>query len=157
MNPNIVISDLDGTIAFCEHRRHWLDKEQHPELSPDERWRRFFAECAKDSPNLPVITRLQDLAKDGFRIEIFSARSDEVRPQTLEWLRKHGLIHGVHYQRLRMREAGDFTPDEILKRSWIEEYDLSKIECVFDDRPKVIRMWRDLGLEVIDCGDGVEF
>jgi hypothetical protein len=45
-----------------------------------------------------------------------------------------------------MRAAGDFTPDEELKWQWIAEYDLSMIMCVFDDRTKVVQMWRSLGL-----------
>ena len=54
-NPKIVIADLDGTIALIEHRRHWLDVSKHPDLLSDERWRKFFAECVNDKPNLPVI------------------------------------------------------------------------------------------------------
>lgn len=41
----IVISDLDGTIADIEHRRHWLNERRHLEMTPEDRWRRFFAEC----------------------------------------------------------------------------------------------------------------
>ena len=149
-NPRIVIADLDGTIALIEHRRHWLDKEQHPELSSDERWRRFFAECPNDLPNWPVIRMLQSLRWDWYDIHIFSGRSDEVQDQTLTWLKKFN----VHYQHLRMRSAGDFTPDEELKRQWIEEYDLSQILCVFDDRDKVVRMWRDLGLTCFQVAPG---
>jgi hypothetical protein len=55
----IVIADLDGTIALIDHRRHWLDKDRHPELTSDERWGRFFAECVSDTPNLPVIQTLK--------------------------------------------------------------------------------------------------
>jgi len=55
-----------------------------------------------------------------------------------------------------MRAAGDFTPDEELKRQWIAEYNLSLILCVFDDRPKVIWMWKSLGLFVFNWGDGEE-
>ena len=31
------------------------------------------------------------------------------------------------------------------------------IFMVFDDRPSVIRMWRENGVKVVDVGDGVEF
>lgn len=55
MEKRIVIADLDGAIALIDHRRHWLDKEKHPKLTSDERWRRFFAEPHKDPPNIPVI------------------------------------------------------------------------------------------------------
>ena len=57
-NPKIVIADLDGTIALIEHRRHWLDAEGHPDMTSDERWRTFFAQCHGDLPNWPVICEL---------------------------------------------------------------------------------------------------
>src|SRR5215470_9607918 len=151
--PNIVIADLDGTIALIDHRRHWLDAEHHPELTSDERWRKFFAESVNDQPNGPVIHTLQALQCAGYYIHIFSARSDEVQEQTIDWIE----AFNVPYDHLRMRAAGDFTPDEELKRQWIEEYKLEDILCIFDDRPKVIRMWKGLGLFVFNCGDGEEF
>ena len=46
--PNIVIADIDGTIALIEYRRHWLDAERHPEMTADERWRKFFVQCFGD-------------------------------------------------------------------------------------------------------------
>jgi hypothetical protein len=151
--PYIVIADLDGTIALIEHRRHWLDKEKDLGLTSDERWRHFFAECHLDLPNLPVISTLRSLFREGYEIHIFSGRSDEVYSTTLDWLANNNMP----FKSLRMRPAGDFTPDEELKRQWIQEYDLSQILCVFDDRPKVIRMWKELGLFVFNCGNSDEF
>jgi hypothetical protein len=63
--PNIVIADLDGTIAPIDHRRHWFDAERHPEVTSDERWRTFFAQCNGDLPNWPVIWTLQALQMAG--------------------------------------------------------------------------------------------
>jgi hypothetical protein len=148
--PNIVIADLDGTIALIDHRRHWLDSDRHPEMTVDERWRKFFAECFNDQPNQPVIQTLKALRRDGHYIHIFSARSDEVQEQTIDWLE----AFNVPYDHLKMRAAGDFTPDEDLKRQWIAEYDLSMILCVFDDRTKVVNMWRSLGLTCFQVAPG---
>jgi hypothetical protein len=53
-----------------------------------------------------------------------------------------------------MRPAGDFTKDEILKESWIKEYDLSEILCVFDDRSCVVEMWRRQGLTCFQVAPG---
>jgi hypothetical protein len=148
--PHIVIADLDGTIALIERRRHWLNKDQHPELTSDERWRNFFAACPKDRPNIPVIRTLRALRWSWYDIHIFSGRSDEVQDQTLTWLDKFN----VPFQLLKMRPAGDFTPDEELKRQWIQEYDLAQILCVFDDRQKVVDMWRELGLTCFQVAPG---
>src|SRR5687767_8336970 len=86
MEKRIVIADLDGTIALIDHRRHWLDKERHPDLTSDERWRRFYAGCVSDLPNWPVIHTLRALRWSRYDIHIFSGRSDEVQDQTLTWL-----------------------------------------------------------------------
>ena len=47
-----------------------------------------------------------------------------------------------------MREKGDHRGDEIVKK---EIYDnqikpIYDVMCVFDDRDKVVKMWRDEGL-----------
>ena len=149
-NPKIVIADLDGTIALIEHRRHWLDAEQHPELTSDERWRKFFADCVDDEPNWPVIHTLHGLVATGRKVVIFSGRSDEVFKQTNSWLYRYD----VPFNHLRMRRAGDLTKDEILKEFWIQEYDLSEILCVFDDRSCVVEMWRRLGLSCFQVAPG---
>jgi hypothetical protein len=148
--PKIVIADLDGTIALIEHRRHWLDAERHPDMTSDERWRKFFAGNINDQPNWPVIWTLQALQTAGYYIHVFSGRSDEVREQTVDWLE----AFNVPYNHLRMRAASDFTPDEELKRQWIVEYDLAMILCVFDDRQKVVDMWRSLGLACFQVAPG---
>lgn len=152
MKPSIVIADLDGTIALIDHRRHWLDPEQHPELGTDERWRKFFADCVYDEPNKPVIAALGALADAGYRIHIFSGRSDEVKEETLAWLKNWGVV----YHSIRMRPAGDFTPDEQMKFEWFKEgYHPEDILCVFDDRDKVVRMWRVvLGLTCFQVAPG---
>ena len=148
--PNIVLADLDGTIALIDHRRHWLDKERHPDMTSDERWRKFFVESVKDQPNRPVIYTLQALQNAGYYIHIFSGRSDEVREQTIDWIE----AFDVPCHHLRMRAASDFTPDEELKRQWIAEYKLEHILCVFDDRKKVVDMWRSLGLTCFQVAPG---
>lgn len=152
-SPNVVIFDLDGTLADVEHRRHWLDPAQHAGMAQDERWRRFFADCVHDTPRERVVAAAKALFEAGLQVVILSARSDEVKRETLAWLHKHG----IPFDELRMRKAGDRTPDETLKSQWLADFDPADILCVFDDRPVVIRMWRAAGLLVADCGDGKEF
>lgn len=97
-----------------------------------------------------MIWTLQALQTAGYYIHVFSGRSDEVREETIDWLD----TFDSPYDHLRMRSAGDFTPDEILKRQWIEEYDLADILCIFDDRAKVVQMWRELGLSCFQVAPG---
>lgn len=131
----LYIFDLDGTIAHTGHRQHYLDDN----IPPD--WDGFFAACVDDTPIFSVIELMRDLRETGARIEIWSGRSDAVRPQTVKWLDDKN----VPYDRLLMREHGDYTADEVLKMSWLGAL-TDPPDAVFDDRDKVVKMWRDQGL-----------
>lgn len=130
-----IIFDLDGTLADVTHRRPLLDP-------PQRNWDAFFAACGDDAPIRPIITVARDiLAAGGHRIEIWSGRSDKVRAETEEWLGRYGL-DGVP---LRMRPNGDNTPDDQLKEMWLLAEDAAP-DMVFDDRDKVVAMWRRHGI-----------
>ena len=47
-----------------------------------------------------------------------------------------------------MREEKDHRPDDIVKEEIYHKYieDKYNIVCVFDDRDKVVKMWREQGL-----------
>ena len=58
---------------------------------------------------------------------------------------------------LRMRKQGDYTPDEVLKKQWFDElstHDRMRLMCVFDDRDKVVKMWRDEGVACFQVAPG---
>ncbi|HDM8185508.1 TPA: hypothetical protein P0E26_002205 [Vibrio harveyi] len=144
-----VIVDLDGTLALNKHRSHFIDKFSG--RKPD--WVAYFEACDKDLPNHPVIEAVNALKAQGNRVHIFSARGDIVRDKTVKWL----SLHGVQYDDLTMREMDTYTADEILKRFWLLDlYPNYKndILCVFDDRDKVVKMWRELGLICFQVAEG---
>ena len=46
---------------------------------------------------------------------------------------------------IRMRRSGDFTPDERLKEMWYSDMafdDQQRLVATFDDRQRVVDMWR---------------
>lgn len=142
---NVIIADLDGTIALIEHRRHFVEGKS-------KQWRRFFKACPDDSPNQPVIDLLKTMDAAGYTIKIFSGRSDAVRNETVAWLK----AHEVPYASLLMRKDGDFTPDEELKCHWLHSKPNLKnqIHFVLDDRQKVVDMWRNQGLTCLQVAPG---
>jgi phosphoglycolate phosphatase-like HAD superfamily hydrolase len=141
---NIVLFDLDGTLALIEHRLHFIEGKKD--------WRKFFAACKDDLPNVPIIEVLRGLHKQGYRIWIVSGRSDEVKKETLDWLGKHAIPH----ERLIMRSFGDRTSDDVLKRSWLVKDLIPKdqVLMVFDDRDTVVAMWRAQGLVCAQVAPG---
>ena len=147
----MIIFDLDGTLADCEHRRHFVDGTRS---TPD--WKSFYEACDEDEPIEAVSKIFDDLAVDN-EIEIWSGRCESVREKTLEWFCNYIPYSG---QKIKMRPIGDNTPDDQLKERWLDEVvrENRTIEFVFDDRPKVVRMWRRRGIFVFDCNQsGKEF
>ena len=150
----LYLFDLDGTIALNGHREHFVTNpfDGDPTWKPD--WPAFFKACVDDVPNVPIINLMLDLCDAGVRsasaeVWIVSGRSDEVETETRDWL----LKFGVPYDNLMMREEGDFTPDDELKKSWFEG-GVEDIAMVFDDRDKVVKMWRDLGVVCAQVAPG---
>jgi hypothetical protein len=63
---------------------------------------------------------------------------------------------GVPGEALHMRAHGDNRPDHVVKRELYRRRIKSryKVTAVLDDRMKVVRMWRGLGLTVLQVADG---
>lgn len=141
MKTLTVIFDLDGTLALIDKRRALAAK-------PDGKinWKTFFApeNIQLDEPNIPVIKTFQAMKAAGFRVGIFSGRDSISRKETESWLAEMGIAPDF----FRMRPQGTFTPDDVLKKEWLDQEigDGHEIMCVFDDRDKVVRMWRDNGI-----------
>ena len=175
-----VIVDLDGTLALNEHRRHLVEisiamNAWHATLSEQDKidllgwsndelkryfvnqtawkpkWNEFFDECDKDLPNKPLI-QLIDYLSSHCQIFVMSGRSDRVKDKTLKWLEDHK----VYFEFIIMREEGDYTPDEQLKALWVERngFTPENVLCVFDDRQKVVDMWRSKGFSCFQVAPG---
>ena len=147
-----VIFDLDGTLALIDDRRKISTK---PNGKID--WDIFFdpKNIDLDKPNLPVIQVLKMFKQQGFRIVILSGRLKTTKDATKRWL----VLNGVPFDVLKMRPDNNsfkFTPDDELKQWWLDTLfsDTSEIFAVFDDRQKVVDMWRRNGLTCFQVADG---
>ena len=138
--PSCYIVDVDGTLAEVTNRSHY-------DYSPGA--------VLTDSPRMNVIRTVQSLSRDkGIEIIFVSGREDICREDTAKWLETHA---GLHW--LLMRKAGDTRNDTIIKREIYEEHIKGRynvLGCI-DDRPRVLREWRKLGLTTFDVGKGYEF
>lgn len=167
----LYIFDLDGTLALIDHRRELVQGEKTD-------WKAFFAACTRDAPNLPVINTMDNILRSGCEVQIFSGRSDEVLDETIQWLAEHTPLIpyevksltparvGFYYRdrsfnnlqhTLRMRKAGDYTPDYVLKKKWLDEMSVAefrRLVAVFDDRDPVVKMWRDAGVACFQVAPG---
>lgn len=132
-----VVFDLDGTLADISHRVHHV-------RGGNRNYDAFFAACSDDLPNRPVVAALNAHWDAGHRVEIWSARSDKVRAETVEWL----IAQKIDPRLLvNMRSASDQTRDVELKRSWLHAlHPDERPDLVYDDRQSVVDMWRSEGL-----------
>ena len=155
MNKPLYIFDIDGTLALIGHRVHLLDDKQN-----SSRWKEFYKECDKDRPNKGVIRVMDSLRLMGADILLFSGRSDDVREKTVAWLAEHTsfMTHDLEVPgMLTMRQHDDYTPDDELKQSWLDGMlacDINRIAGVFDDRDRVVNMWRKNGLTCFQVAPG---
>ena len=146
-----IICDIDGTIADNQARA--MLHLHRPGQKKD--WKGWFDGIGDDPPRQEIIEIVRGHHEGGHPIVFMTGRHDGVRTASEEWLERHWALP---YVTLLMRGDGDRRPDTIVKRELYEVYlQHYPIKLVIDDRPSVVRMWGEVGLEVLDVGSGVEF
>ena len=147
-----VIFDLDGTLADIETRRGISIKE-----NGKMDWDIFFDpnNISLDTPNRPVITMAKLLKESGHRIVILSGRSKVTKDATRDWLKQFDVPFDVLKMRPDNKEF-KFMPDDQLKKLWLDQLfpNTEDVLCVFDDRDKVVKMWRENGLSCLQVAEG---
>jgi hypothetical protein len=140
IKPKVILCDLDGTLCCVNHRRQYV-------ATKARNWDAWNKALVNDIPHLPVLEVIKCIS-NSYPIIIVSGRSDDYKTQTVEWLRKYD----VPYTELYMRKYKDNRDDTIVKS---EICDIIEKNCevfaVFDDRTKVVDMWRQRGYWVFDC------
>lgn len=144
----LVVFDIDGTLANIEHRLDYV-------RSKPKNWKAFDAGIPNDKVNEQVKEVFTSMM---FRNDIVlaSGRNERSRKATEDWLWEN---HIRGYQKLYMRKADDFRSDDIVKQEILDQIVIDygkKPDMVFDDRPRVVRMWRDNGIFVFNVYQGEE-
>ncbi len=132
-----IICDLDGTLCI------------HHGRSPYE-----YDKCDTDIVNKPVRDILQNFYESHIIIYL-SGREDVCKDKTLQWLDDNNSWF-CDRTKLYMRKAGDMRDDRIVKSELFLEHINNKyhVDFVLDDRDKVVKMWRDLGLTCLQVAPG---
>ena len=129
-----IICDLDGTLCLLNGRDPY-----------------DASTCDRDLVNTPVLECLTAMHAQGYKVLFVSGREDKYQYQTSRWL--HG--NWAREFDLFMRAEGDTREDSIIKNEIFDREIRNKyyVEFVLDDRPRVVRMWRRLGLTVFQLND----
>ena len=132
--PKAVICDIDGTLAHMVNRSPY-DPSKYMDDKKDDFIHWAFARLSENA------TRI-----------IVSGRMEEYRADTEKWLSNHGIT----YDHLYMRPTGDKRQDAVIKQEIYDTHikDNYDVRCVLDDRNRVVKMWRDNGLKVLQVAEG---
>ena len=145
----VVIFDVDGTIADVNHRRHLVNGEKG--FKPD--WNAFRNATVDDTPVQWVCDIAKRYIEAGDDVAFFSARNESEREitekQIKEWI-------GEGHKGVFLRPNDSYEPDEVFKRDLADKFEEmgGKIDLVFDDRNKVVQMWRDRGTTCVQVAEG---
>jgi hypothetical protein len=150
---DIIVCDLDGTLANCEHRVHHV-------RSKPKNWDAFYAGVKDDTVNHAVHEVLINMC--GWRMHqeyrqvnaIFcTGRPERCRSDTEAWLMDNTEAPSDFI--LLMRKDGDFRADHIVKQEILDTHiDKERVLFVLDDRQQVVDMWRRNGITCFQVAAG---
>lgn len=125
-----VIFDVDGTLA------HMVDRKPYD-----------WTKVGQDTVDPHVARMLVAYARDGYAILVVSGRDGVCYADTCQWIIRNGLMCNEIY----MRRQGDMRKDTVVKEEifWQAIAPFYNVEAVFDDRPSVVRMWHDIGIQKV--------
>ena len=136
--PETLIVDVDGTLAHNSpnNPRDPYDGSRAGEDHVDE-----------------TLAAMLDVLEENYFIHIVTGRSLRHRHLTEEWLKDHA----ISYDHLWTRPDNDTSvPDAWVKYQIAKEIARThNIVGVFDDRERVVDMWRAAGIKTFDVGQGV--
>lgn len=149
----LIVCDLDGTLADCRHRQHLAGQ-----------WDEFHKTMNEDKLFVHVDMVLRNLLEHEHdsKLIFLTGRPEEHRQVTHDWLLEvAGYVQDDDYEELLMRPKDDYRSDVELKpqlfNQWLMSngYNLSVGEILmFDDRDRVVTMWRDLGYTCFQTAEG---
>jgi hypothetical protein len=132
--PHAIICDIDGTLAHMNGR------------SPYD-----YSKVGEDTVDETILSLLK-IFSDQYHIVFVSGRPDRCKTETFVWILKHFNSQWIE---LYMRKEWDKRNDTIVKREILDE--LIKeyyIEFVLDDRDRVVKMFRESWIKVLQVADG---
>ena len=134
--PPAFIFDIDGTLAMRNGRDPY-----------------DWDLAGADLPNQAVIDVAQALDHAGHQLLYVSGRPEDIRTTTELWLHEHVGVEAP----LLMRPSRDFRSDVEIKREiYLNEIKPRyEVVAVFDDRTRIVELWRnELGLVCLQVAPG---
>lgn len=138
--PHCIIVDMDATLCFNTSGRPFYGPGSGEKM-------------VDDIPNTNVIDLVKAYCREyDCDLVIITGRDESCREETREWLDKYHL----NPKMLLMRKIGDHSKGDECKKKLYEEHIKGKynVDLVFEDSSKVVKMYRELGLTVLQPNEG---
>lgn len=141
-----VIFDMDGTLADCQHRLHWIEEPGN------KNWDKFFDSSIDDKPRAQIVRLALNLSASN-AIIIATGRPERLRRATEVWLKKFEIPFEVIY----FRKTNDRRSDGAVKAEMLALMQADGFEpwLAVDDRDTAVSAWRELGLCCLQCGENL--
>jgi len=142
------LCDIDGTLTW-----------RHPDNLEFSNTRGIheYHRVSEDMYHPDVFNTVGALQQAGAKIIFVSGRPESCRKDTEAWINAPEILKTDRDNPLYMRTTGDRRPDTIVKRELFDKFIRPQnlyILGVFDDRNRVVKMWREqLGLTVFHVAD----
>lgn len=177
----MIIFELDGVLADCEHRMHFVDPKKQSGIqvrnydengdylsegyySLDDKswqpdWKAFYEACDKDKVIIEAMTIFSNF-KYSSELRIWTGRCESCKSKTIQWFLDNWFLGSFEYATkdwlesiLKMRPIDCLFPDDELKERWLIEAlnEEKQIDFIFESDPESIKMWRRRGIFVFDC------
>jgi len=140
-----VVFDMDGTLADCDHRRHFVEGKEKD-------FDAFYDAMGEDKKNKVVCGLCNMYHLNNWHIIICTGRPESYREITEKWLKDMG----VFYNELMMRpDEKRYMPDYLVKEEMLTLIRIERdVELAVDDRKQVVDMWRRNGVPCFQVADG---
>lgn len=152
---SLIVFDLDGTLANCEHRMKFI--RPNPAVDPvtgkkvKRRFDLFHHACVDDTVIEPVAHFYRAFVADpAVTVVVLSGRDHATYDKTVDWFVRNDLPLP---DELLLKQGDQHTPDIEQKRLQADrlESKYSKpISMVFEDRDRVVEMWKARGTFVFN-------
>lgn len=140
--PSAIIVDVDGTLA------HGVDGNGRVGHRGPFEWNKV----RQDTVDHIIADLVNDFFDRGYKVIVVTGRDGSAYNDTELWL----ADNGIKYTSLYARAVGDNRNDAVFKREVFDNHirDHYNVKLVLDDRDRVVKMWRSLGLKVLQVAEG---
>lgn len=137
-----VIVDIDGTLSVPNPERM---KYAHVD------WEAFYADSFDDDPIKEMVDLVKHLNRK-YEVVYCTARSERARVKTLNWFDKHELTY--ENRNILMRPNFDERSSVEIKLDLLKwrGIKVNQIALMFDDHNAIVRVFRSLGVVVLQPG-----